>query len=106
MATSSGEEHSLYFLLGTSFEEQCMELVIFSSCMSDVESNNSEQAVENINTNVPVQRRKRALQQVCTKQERKIVVGWMIEDARLSGEAYVISCDVWQFPLYFCSANV
>jgi hypothetical protein len=83
-----------------------MELIIFSSCMSDVESNNSEQAIENINPNVPVQRRKRALQQVCTKQERKIVVDWMIEDASLREEAYVISRAVRQFPNYFHSANV
>jgi hypothetical protein len=30
----------------------------------------------------------------------------MIEDARLSGEAYVVSRAVRQFPLYFCSANI
>ena len=62
-----------------------MELIIFSSCMSDAKSNNSEQAVENINPNVPVQRKKRALQQVSTKQERKFVVDWMIEHASLRG---------------------
>jgi hypothetical protein len=59
--------------------------------MSNVKSNNSEQSVKNINPNVLVQRRKQALQQICTKQEGKIVVDWMIEDARMSGEAYVIS---------------